>query len=143
MFSSRFPGWKPALPGLVAGALAGVLSACSTRDRPTFPTGGTGSDSAGPVTIIDSPTGDTTVTAGPALFVTGRTTDDDGLDTVYVETDGGVTSFSPEVRPASPFRFGYPITTNGLAGDTIIVRIFGTDRLGNRGDTATRTIAVE
>lgn len=143
MFSSPFPGRKPAPRGLVAVALLGTLAACSTRDRPTFPTGGTGGDSTGPVTIIDVPASDTTVSAGPAFIVTGRTTDADGLDTVYLQTEGGVTAFAPEVRPQSPYRFGLPITTNGLSGATITVRVFGTDRLGNRGDTATRVLTVQ
>ena len=96
MFSSPFPGRKPALGGLVAVALLGTLAACATRDRPTFPTGGTGGDSTGPVTIIDVPGSDTTVRAGPDFIVTGRTTDADGIDTVYLETEGGVTAFAPE-----------------------------------------------
>ncbi|HSB53330.1 MAG TPA: hypothetical protein VLD58_03205 [Gemmatimonadales bacterium] len=128
---------------LVLGALVGAIAACNTRDRPTFPTGGGGGDSTGPVTTIDEPGQDTTVTAGPGVFVNGRSTDADGLDTVYVETEGGVTTFSPFVRPSSPFRFGLPITTNGLAGHTITVRIFATDRNGNRGDTATRQLTVQ
>ena len=93
--------------------------------------------------MTPSPARDTAVTAGPAVFVNGTTIDESGLDTVYVETEGGVTAFSPFVRPQSPFRFGLPITTNGLGGSTITVRVFGTDRDGNRGDTATRQITVQ
>lgn len=125
-----------ALVALVAGL------ACNTRDRPVFPTGN-GPSTVGPSTTIDEPTQDTTVSAGPAVFVNGRTLDEDGIDTLYVLTEGGVTAFAPIVRPGSPFRFGFPITTNNLAGRVITVRIFGTDRLGNRGDTATRRITVQ
>ncbi len=138
MFFSPSPGRRSALM-----ALGLVLAGCATRDRPTFPTDGGSGDSVGPVTRIDLPSQDTTVTAGPAVFVNGTSSDDDGLDTVYVITQGGVTAFSPFVRPRSPFRFGLPITTNRLGGATITVRVFGTDRAGNRGDTATRQITVQ
>lgn len=135
----RVRALSPAVIGVVA-LVTGL--ACNTRDRPTFPTGN-GPDAVGPSTTIDEPTGDTTVAAGPAVFVNGRTLDDDGIDTLYVLTEGGVTAFAPFVRPRSPFRFGLPITTNNLSGHVITVRIFGTDRLGNRGDTATRQITVQ
>jgi hypothetical protein len=115
---------------------------CNTRDRPIFPTGG-GTDRIGPSTTIDEPSTDTTVAAGPGVFVNGRTLDEDGIDTIYVQTEGGITAFPPFVNVGTVFRFGLPITTNGLAGQTITVRIFGTDRLGNRGDTATRQITVQ
>jgi hypothetical protein len=144
MFSSPLSGRIPALTVLVLGACVGAIAACNTRDRPAFPTGGGGgADSTGPVTLIDAPAQDTTVAAGPGVFVNGSSRDADGLDTVYVETDGGVTAFSPFIRPLTPFRFGLPITTNGLSGQTITIRIFATDRLGNRGDTATRQITVQ
>lgn len=142
MYSSPHPGRIPALMVLVLGVMIGSVAACNTRDRPTFPTGGGSGDSSGPVTTIDAPAQDTTVLAGPAVFVNGRTSDPDGLDTVYVETEGGLSAFAPFVRPSSPFRFGLPITTTNLAGAVITVRIFGTDRLGNRGDTGTRQITV-
>jgi hypothetical protein len=34
------------------------------------------------------------------------------------------------------------ISTSGLAGNTMIVLVFGTDQLGNRGDTAVRRVVV-
>jgi hypothetical protein len=77
------------------------------------------------------------------VFVNGRTLDQDGIDTVYVETEGGVTAFAPFVRVGTVFRFGLPITTAGQSGATITVRVFGTDRLGHRGDTAIRQITVQ
>lgn len=114
---------------------------CNVRDRPTFATGG-GPDQIGPSTTIDSPNQDTTVREGPAVFVNGRTLDEDGIDTLYFETEGGVSSFLPEVNAGKTFRFGLPITTNNQAGQVITVRVFGTDAQGNRGDTATRVITV-
>ncbi len=131
-----------------AGArLAGCLllaaaAGCDERDRLTFPTpGGPGSD--GPATVIDVPAGDTTVGDTLPMFVTGYTTDDDGVDTVYFETDGGVTDFQPFVGSGDSVRFGLPITTDGQAGEFITVRVFGTDERGNRGDTAIRVITVQ
>lgn len=127
---------------LAGCALAAGVAGCNTRDRPSFPTGG-GTDQIGPVTVIDDPSKDTTVIAGPGVFVNGRTIDDDGIDTIYVETEGGLTSFPPFIRVGNAFRFGLPITTNRLSGATITVRVYATDLLGNRGDTATRQITVQ
>ncbi|MEP6573058.1 MAG: hypothetical protein ABJD11_10200 [Gemmatimonadota bacterium] len=123
----------------LAGALFGALLSCS-RDRLTFPAGPNGT---GPVTTIDQPGSDTTVSAGPEFFVTGRTIDLDGIDTVYVESTGGVSNFAPSVVGSDSFRFGFPFTTLGLSGDTINIRIFGVDRLGNRGDTASRQLVIQ
>jgi len=127
---------------LAGSALAAAGVGCNTRDRLVFPSNG-GTDQIGPSTIIDEPSKDTTVLAGPGVFVNGRTLDEDGIDTVYIETEGGVTAFPPFVRAGTAFRFGLPITTNGQAGQTITVRVFGTDLLGNRGDTAIRQITVQ
>ena len=126
-----------------AGALAVLaLLGCEERNRLTFPNPSTG---AGPSSAIDQPAQDTTVDAGPGFIITGVSVDEDGIDTVYFETEGGVTSFAPFIPDGSPdsVRFGLPITTNGLAGEVITFRVFGTDVLGNRGDTASRQITVE
>lgn len=137
------PPKRPSL-ALFPLVLAGLLTpvGCTTRDRPDFGLGN-GPDGIGPSTSIDSPTQDTTVTAGPGVLISGRSLDADGIDTLYAITEGGVTAFAPEVNPGTTFRFGYPISTNGLSGEVITIRIFGTDKLGNRGDTATRTITVQ
>lgn len=142
MFPSSF-GSRLRVTALLAGCvLAAAGVGCNTRDRLLFPSNG-GTDPVGPSTVIDDPSADTTVAAGPGVFVNGRSLDEDGIDTLYVETEGGVTAFPPFVDVGTVFRFGLPITTNGQAGQTITVRIFGTDRLGNRGDTATRQITVQ
>ncbi len=137
----RAPGW--AWARLAGGLLLLVAAAgCNERDRLTFPTpGGPGSD--GPVTIIDVPAGDTTVGDTLNFFLTGYTTDDDGVDTVYFELDGGISDFQPFIGSTDSVRFGLPITTLGQAGEFITVRVFGTDERGNRGDTAIRVITVE
>lgn len=142
MFTS-LPGARlRALTVLAGSVLAVAGSGCNTRDRLPFP-GGNGPDEVGPSTVIDEPAQDTTVAAGPGVFVNGRTLDDDGIDTVYFETEGGITTFPPFVGGGTSVRFGLPITTNQQAGEVITVRVFGTDRLGNRGDTATRQITVQ
>jgi hypothetical protein len=142
MFLSLFGGRVSTLAILAGSALVATASGCNTRERLTFPSGG-GTDQVGPVTVIDDPSKDTSVVAGPGVFVNGRTLDDDGIDTIYVETEGGLTSFPPFVQVGKAFRFGLPITTNRQSGQTITVRVFATDLLGNRGDTATRQITVQ
>ena len=127
---------------LVVFGLAGLGGACNERERLTFPSPG---DGIGPVTMIDQPNGpDTTVAAGPDLFVNGRTIDPDGVDTVYFLVSGGQ-HFQP-FRPSPPtdtVRFGVPITTTGNSGDTIVVQILGVDSDGNRGNTSSRRIFIE
>jgi hypothetical protein len=124
--------------------LVGLLgTACEERDRLTFPTP---SDGIGPVTMIDRPNvGDTTVTSGPDFVLQGRTIDPDGVDTVYFLVTGGNQNFNP-FRPSPPadtVRFGLPLTTTGLVGDTIRVEIHGVDSEGNRGPASSRQIAVQ
>jgi hypothetical protein len=132
---------KSLRPVAVLGAV--LASGCEERDRLTFPSP---PDGVGPVTMIDQPNGsDTTVPDGPDFFVNGRTIDPDGVDTVYFLVTGGNQNFNP-FRPSPPsdtVRFGLPITTFGLSGDTILVQIHGVDSQGNRGPTSTRQIAVE
>jgi hypothetical protein len=128
---------------LAALLLAGSSAACSTRDRFSFPGTGPGPVGDGPATVIDDPGQDTTVSAGPTQFVSGTSTDPDGIDTLYFETVGGITSFQPAIHAGTSFRFGLPLTTNGQSGQTITVRVFGTDALGHRGDTATRQVTVQ
>jgi len=138
-------GWHRLLHGASLGALrtasALAVLACTERERLTYPD--TGPGDAGPRTTIENPSTDTTVQAGPAVFVFGYTKDPDGVDTVYFETEGGVSNFQPFVGPQDSVRFGLPITTSGQSGAVITVRVFGTDRLGNRGDSAIRVLTVQ
>lgn len=124
-----------------AGVMAFAI-ACQERDRLTFPTP---PDGIGPVTTIDQPAGpDTTVSAGPACFVNGRTIDLDGVDTVYFLVTGGNNNFLP-LRPTGKtdtVRFGLPITTFGLSGSTILVEVYGVDSQGNHGVPSSRQIVV-
>jgi hypothetical protein len=122
---------------MVIGAMG-----CETRDRLILdedpdPTGD------GPVTTIDRPGQDTTVAEGPAFFVNGLVTDPTGIDTIYFDTEGGISAFPPEVNAGTSFRFGLPITTNDLSGTVITVRVYATDIEGHRGDTAIRVLTVQ
>lgn len=126
-------GWPLAL--LAAGG-------CNTRDRLTFrdPADPGG---VGPVTVIDHPAVDTTVQDGPGVRVQGTSRDPQGIDTLYAEVAGGITTFPPFPGTDSLFVFDLPITTFGQSGQVITVRVFATDGDGNRGDTATRQITVQ
>jgi hypothetical protein len=119
----------------------GMLVGCGVRERLTAP--GTGPVGVGPTTVIDRPTVDTTVAAGPDYVVTGFSKDPDGVDTLYFRTEGGVTSFQPYTGGGDSVRFGLPLTTIRQSGQIITVRVFATDGQGNRGDTAIRRVTVQ
>ncbi|HJP55856.1 MAG TPA: hypothetical protein VJ847_02385 [Gemmatimonadales bacterium] len=126
--------------GVGALLLAALATACTDRERLTFPSEG---DQRGPITFIDQPgTGDTTVHAGPQMPLSGKTIDPDGVDSVYIVVLGGNETFHPFAVARDTARFGVSISTSGLAGNTMIVLVFGTDQLGNRGDTAVRRVVV-
>ncbi|HWA16727.1 MAG TPA: hypothetical protein VG817_09845 [Gemmatimonadales bacterium] len=127
---------------MAASLVVAAAAGCATRDRLFF-SGPDEPGGEGPSSIIDVPLGDTTVPAGPTFSVTGLVTAPSGIDTIYFDTEGGLSSFLPEVHAGTSFRFGLPLTTTGLAGDTITVRVYATDNEGHRGDTATRRIAIE
>ena len=137
LFHPRFQRWFEAAR---VGVAVGVIG-CNTRDRLIFTT--PPPPGSGPRTIIDRPSQDTTVTAGPDFLVSGFSRDSDGVDTIYSEMQGGVSQFPPIVAGADSFRFGLPLTTTGQSGETITVRVFGVDRLGALGDTAVRRITVQ
>jgi hypothetical protein len=124
-----------------------ALAGCGERDRiGTAPDdGGGGGEGEGPVTTIRLPgVEDTTVAAGPGLFVAGLVEDDDGIDSVYFETTGGVTTFEPfDDNGSREMSFALPITTAGQEGQQITVEVYGVDQLGNRGAPATRRIRVQ
>jgi hypothetical protein len=127
---------------LVVLGPAVVSTGCEERERLTFPDPG---DGVGPLTLIDQPNGpDTTVTAGPQLFISGRTIDPDGVDTVYFLVSGGNQSFQP-FRPSPPadtVHFGLQIVTSGQSGDTILIGVLGVDSDGNHGNVSSRRVIV-
>src|SRR6186997_1328755 len=117
----------------VWGGLLALVWGCNGRDRLTFPTS---SDGLGPEATITSPGQDTTVSVGPNALVSGMVVDGDGIDTVYFDVEGGVTTFNPFVaRGADTVTFQLPLTTNGLSGNTITVSVSGVNRAGLHGDT--------
>jgi hypothetical protein len=126
---------------IVAGAIE-FAGACAERDRLTFPNQ---SDGSGPVTLIDQPgVIDTTVDAGPILFVNGRTIDSGGVDTVYFLVTGGSYGFPP-LRPNPPrdtVQFGVPLPTSGGSGRTIELQVYGVDQQGNHGPSVSRRITI-
>jgi hypothetical protein len=128
---------------LIGPCLVGVAAGCAERDRLTF---SDPSDGVGPLTLIDQPNGpDTTVPAGPQLFISGRTIDPDGVDTVYFLVSGANQSFQP-FRPNPPtdtVHFGLQIVTSGGSGDTILVGVLGVDAQGNRGNISSRRVFVQ
>lgn len=126
---------------VVWGAFLTLVGGCNGRDRLTFPTS---SDGLGPEVTVFDPSQDTTVIAGPNALVTGRVVDQDGIDTVYFDVQGGVTSFNPFIaQGADTVTFQLPITTNGLSGNTITVAISGVNLARLHGDTVVRQITVQ
>lgn len=119
-----------------------LVAGCATRDRITTPVS---VDGTGPRVTIEVPAGDTTVSPGPALVVSGEVTDADGIDTVYFDVTGGVSSFPPYV--ADPGQdtvlFQIPLTTQGLPGDTMFVQVRAVDVLGATGSSTIRTVVVK
>jgi len=127
----------PVVVGLAIG-----LAACGERSRLLFDPD---TDGVGPDTTIDLPeAADAELIAGPDFDVVGRSTDTDGVDTVYFQLINGNQQFQPFVPSefSDTVRFSIPISTTGRAGDTVHVLIFATDLLGTRGDTAIRRLLI-
>jgi hypothetical protein len=123
-------------------ALALVVG-CDERERLVFTDTGP-DDGIGPVTSIDQPAdADTNVSAGGLVPVAGRSIDNNGIDTIYVELEGAGQTFPPVVGGGvDTVRFGFSISTVGAGGTSIVVRVYAVDTLGNRGGTATRQLHV-
>ena len=135
------PNWKRLLPVL---GMAFVLGGCVERARFGFDPDP--EEGEGPNATIDVPeTAEVRVPAGPFYDVAGRVTDPDGVDTVYFQLFGAPEQFLPHV-PAEfddTVRFSIPITTAGREGTDVTILVFGTDREGVRGDTASRRVVIE
>ena len=137
--SHQSRGLQPGV-GRAVGVAALLLVACNERGRLTFPS----FDGEGPQSTIVDPSTDTTVTAGPFAQISGRVTDEDGIDTVYFEVTGGGASFQPHIgNGTDTVSFSLPLATAGLGGTTMTVMVFGTDIGGVRGDTAVRQVTVQ
>jgi hypothetical protein len=116
-----------------------VLAGCNGRDRLTFPDPG---DGIGPVITITQPAQDTTITAGPGIFVAGHVVDKDGVDTLNVEVVNGNQQFLPlTFTGRDSVRFDLPISTGGKQmGDTIQVVLRAVDGVGNTGAPVGRVL---
>ena len=118
--------------------------ACGERDRLVFPTDNPG-DGEGPITEVSQPgVPDTSVSDGDIIVVQGRTYDPDGVDTVYLEVGGANQGFLPLVPEGlDTVPFTLQISTLGLAGADVLVRIHGVDKLGDQGFPVNRHIRVQ
>ncbi|MEZ0333942.1 MAG: Ig-like domain-containing protein [Gemmatimonadales bacterium] len=121
-----------------------VLTGCEERDRLTFPSNEPGGDDLGPVTVIDSPSEDTTLTEGGPFVLSGRSLDATGIDTVYFDVAGGGVNFSPlSGGGQDTVRFGLLISTLGNRGQTITVTAHAVDLHDNQGGVAIRRLTIE
>jgi hypothetical protein len=137
-------GYFWAMPRSASGwAMAALLlAACSERERLTFPSG---SDEVGPVTQILSPSvDDSVIREGDPFVLSGRSTDFDGVDSVYFDIEGVPQQLSPlKASGADTTFFGVPIPTLGHSGATVLVRIYAVDLLGQQGEPASRQLHIE
>lgn len=134
------PDWKRLL---VMGTVV-ALGGCVERARIGFEPDP--EENQGPNATIDVPeAAEVRVPVGPLYDVAGRVTDADGVDTVYFELFGVPEQFQPHVPGEfdDTVRFSIPITTAGRRGTAVTVLVFGTDREGVRGDTASRRVVIE
>jgi hypothetical protein len=121
-----------------------VLAGCDERERLTFPSNEPGGDEMGPVTVIDNPSDDTTLTEGDPFVLSGRSLDRSGVDTVYFDVEGGGMNFSPLAgEGADTVRFGLLLSTLGQSGQTITITAQAVDLSANRGGVAIRRLTIE
>jgi hypothetical protein len=124
-------------------ALAALVS-CGERDRLVFPVEDPG-DGEGPTTEINHPAApDTVVFEGELLVVQGRTYDPDGVESVVIEIGGANQQFSPiQGGGEDTVDFALQLSTLGLGGATVALRIHGVDLLGDQGSPVNRQIRIE
>jgi hypothetical protein len=142
-------GYFSMIPGAAIGrgfwclALA-LLAGCGTRERFVFPSENPG-DGQGPITEITQPAAaDTVVTEGDPLIIQGRSSDTDGVDTVYIAVGGVNQGFAPILgQGKDTVDFAAQLSTIGHSGATVIVQAFGVDLLGQQGSVVSRQIHIE
>ena len=117
---------------------------CGERDRLVFPVENPG-DGEGPTTEVNRPAaGDTLVAEGELLSVQGRAYDSDGVDAIFIEIGGADQEFAPiQGEGADTVAFALQLSTLGLGGVTVAVRIHSVDLLGDVGPAVNRQIRVE
>jgi hypothetical protein len=133
---SPFPA--PAGVALLA-TLTGALAGCGERERLTYPTP---PDGVGPVTVIEVPSVDTTVSNGDALTIVGRSEDVDGVDSVYFRLFGTAEQYEPLNVDGNMVRWSLRVTAPRDRAEMIVIRVSAVDRGGNHGFTVDRTIQV-
>jgi hypothetical protein len=134
---------KSALRGALPAAAALALGACGDRPRITFQS----DDDVGPTTTIQVPAQDTSATDGTFVLITGFSADEDGVDSVFFETEGTPERFPTFIVPASERRdtvtWSIQVSTRLLQGNVISIFANATDPLGNIGTAAVRRILVK
>jgi hypothetical protein len=131
------------MPGKVVwGVLLALLVGCEERERLVFETDPTDQD--GPVTRIDPPSRDTTISEGAPFQIGARTVDTSGVDTVYIEVEGAGVGYQPlHAEGVDTVDFSINLPTLGLAGQTVTVRMYGVDVIGNVGLTVVRRLTIQ
>ena len=121
-----------------------ALVSCGERDRLVFPIEDPG-DGVGPTTEVNRPAAsDTLVPEGDLLIVSGRAYDADGVDAIYIEIGGANQEFAPiQGEGEDTVVFALQLSTLGLGGVTVAVRIHAVDLLGDEGPVVNRQIRVE
>ena len=129
---------------VISPILLALLLGCGERERLTFPSNEPGDDEEGPITTIETPSIDTALTDGDFFVVGGRAVDPNGVDTLYFEVFGTGQSFLPfPAGGEDTVSFGIPISTIGLSGTTVIVRVRAVDVLGNPGLATSRQLSIQ
>ncbi len=132
------------MPGKVVwGVLLVLLAGCGERERLVFGPDPI-EDREGPITHIDPPATDTTLTEGDLFVMGGRTVDPSGVDTLYIGVEGANLSYLPlDGEGQDTLHFAINLPTLGLFGRTITVGVHGVDVFGNVGPTVTRRFTIE
>lgn len=132
------------MPGkVVRGVLLALLIGCEERERLVFEPDPV-VDQEGPISHIDPPSRDTTLTEGDPFVIGGRTVDPSGVDTLYIEVAGANLSYLPlDGEGRDTLNFAISLPTQGLLGRTITVGVHGVDVIGNVGPTITRRLTIQ
>jgi hypothetical protein len=131
------------MPGKVVwGGLLALLLGCEERERLVFEPDPV--DQVGPTSSIDPPSMDTTLSEGMPFVLGARSVDPSGVDTVYIEVLGANLSYLPlPAEGADTFSFAISLPTQGFAGRTVTIGVYGVDVLGNPGPTVERRLTIQ
>jgi hypothetical protein len=131
------------MPGKVVwGVLVALLIGCEDRERLVFEPEPV--DHEGPISHIDPPSRDTTLTEGDPFVIGGRSVDPSGVDTLYIEVVGANLSYLPlDGEGRDTLNFAISLPTRGFLGRTITVGVHAVDLLGNVGATLTRRFTIQ